>query len=1351
MSGENVSFSLQNVKTAGSARQYIRFNQIFAEGDVPQGQSVSATIGTQTIALQMDVVSRYADGSVKSAVLTAVAPTIAAGTTLQGSLTPSSATAGTAIAANAALAQGYDLKVNMDIAGLGAVTVDAAQKLSAAVSGNNFDVIRQGPLATEISFDVAVTRALRLTFDVVTYADGSVSTKVWFRNDAAMGSSGGAIQFNSLSIVEDGTTRFSKTNLTQYQYQVWAQDVTGDSSATQTLNVKHDIDYLERTGAIWSYDLTASVGAAGAVPSSWTNVLGGNGLTQYMPTTGGRPDIGPTTDLNARWLITQDASAAALALAQDQAAGSIPWHYYDNTKGHYLAVTDYPQLWIDGRGEVRPSQIAGSESGWTTDRSHSPDLSYVAWLMTGDQYHLDMLNAQASWVIANTWNPSRQGAKGLVANGVEELRVQAWSLRTVQEAAYANPDGSYEKAYFTQIANNNWAFLRATTATLTVKQGEVHGYFEGNYGGEVIAPWQQDFFASTAALGALQGNEDARAVLKWEANFLSGRFLSPDLNPYNGFNYTLNVYDSAGNALTSWADVADGLRSWGNYQTGRSAFNDGYYAELAAMSNANIISVFAGGDDPTDHRVAADAMRAYGWIMGSDMPYLRADPQYQIVPRLADGGQIGVTKMRVVAPTAQNTTLTFTGDNVFAFDQGIGRTTLNGTAGADVIIDNSTNGGDRLAGNGGDDYLIGGTGANVFAPGAGNDYVLIRGGAARLEVSAASSGRLEIEGFRPGTDIIVLTGTISLASILASAVSDGFGGTRITISPQRTIRLNGIAPSGISGAMFDVSGTVPINVILGTTGANTLIGTPGSIAMQGGAGNDTYYVDDAGDTVIEKSGEGTDLVNSSVSFNLTGQYIERLTLTGSGNINGTGNSLANTLTGNAGNNVLNGKTGADTMTGGAGNDTYTVDNAGDVVVEKNGQGTDRVNSSVSFNLTGQYIERLTLTGSGNINGTGNSLANTLTGNAGNNVLNGKTGADTMAGGAGNDTYAVDNAGDRVIEKDGEGTDQVNSSVSFDLTGQFIERLTLTGSGNINGTGNSLANTITGNAGNNVLDGKTGADTMTGGAGNDTYTVDKAGDLVVEKNGGGTDQVNSSVGFNLTGQYIERLTLTGSSNINATGNSLANTLTGNSGNNVLDGKTGADTMTGGAGNDTYTVDNAGDLVVEKNGGGTDRVNSSVSFDLSGQYIERLTLTGSSNINGTGNSLDNTLVGNAGRNFLNGGTGSDVLTGGLGADVFVFRSALGLSNIDTITDFDVAADTIQLDNAVFTAIAGTGTLSLAQFAANASGTAQDASDRIIYETDTGKLFYDSNGNAAGGATQFATLSPGLALSNADFSVV
>ncbi|MDB5364918.1 MAG: Hemolysin-type calcium binding domain protein [Rhodospirillales bacterium] len=204
-----------------------------------------------------------------------------------------------------------------------------------------------------------------------------------------------------------------------------------------------------------------------------------------------------------------------------------------------------------------------------------------------------------------------------------------------------------------------------------------------------------------------------------------------------------------------------------------------------------------------------------------------------------------------------------------------------------------------------------------------------------------------------------------------------------------------------------------------------------------------------------------------------GANVENLTLTGSAAINGTGNALNNMLTGNSGNN---------TLTGGAGNDTYFVQNTGDTVVETAGQGTDLVNSSVSFTLSAN-VENLTLTGNGNINGTGNTLDNTLTGNSGNNKL---------TGGAGNDTYFVQNTGDTAVENAGEGTDTVNSSVTFTL-GANVENLTLTGSAGINGTGNGLDNTIKGNTGNNNLNGGAGADRLSGGGGNDTFDYNDVSD------------------------------------------------------------------------------------------------------------------------------------------------------------------------------------------------------------------------------------------------------------------
>ncbi|ESQ77694.1 Calx-beta domain-containing protein [Asticcacaulis sp. AC402] len=472
-----------------------------------------------------------------------------------------------------------------------------------------------------------------------------------------------------------------------------------------------------------------------------------------------------------------------------------------------------------------------------------------------------------------------------------------------------------------------------------------------------------------------------------------------------------------------------------------------------------------------------------------------------------------------------------------------------------------------------------------------------------------------------------------------------------------------------------LTGTTGADLLEGFGGADYLLGGTGNDTLNGGLGNDTVTVDAAGDIVVEASGQGIDTVLSSISFSLSGQNIENLGLTGSADINATGNGSFNALTGNAGSNLIDGGSGADTMTGGAGNDTYVVGATSDVVIEAAAEGSDTVRSSVTFTLAAN-LENLVLTGLGNIKGTGNGLNNTLTGN---------DGINTLSGGAGDDTYYVQTAGDAVSEATGEGADLVVASVNFSLSGSQLETLTLTGSA-LNGTGNGLANTITGNASNNLLDGGTGVDSLIGGAGDDTYVVNTTGDVVTENAGEGSDTVLASATFTLSAE-VEHLTLTGTGNTKATGNALGNILTGNSGTNIL---------TGLGGNDTYYVQNTADNVVEAIGEGTDIIFSTVSYSLTGRYVETLTLTGTDNINATGNGQVNTLVGNAGNNTLNGGGGADILTGGLGSDLFLF----GLnSRADTITDFttddtiDISAYTLGTENsALVTQVGGNTVINL-----------------------------------------------------------
>ncbi|MFN0194181.1 MAG: beta strand repeat-containing protein [Aestuariivirga sp.] len=379
--------------------------------------------------------------------------------------------------------------------------------------------------------------------------------------------------------------------------------------------------------------------------------------------------------------------------------------------------------------------------------------------------------------------------------------------------------------------------------------------------------------------------------------------------------------------------------------------------------------------------------------------------------------------------------------------------------------------------------------------------------------------------------------------------------------------------------------------------------------------------------------------------------------------------------------------------------------------------------------------------------TGQEGADTLIGNGGDDRLDGGTGVDSMNGGAGNDMFYVDETYDATIEAANGGIDEVISTITHALRVN-IERLTLQGTTNINGTGNSLDNFIFGNDGNNILNGLGGVDNMTGNAGNDTFYFDNASDSASESANEGIDIVRSSVSAGLSSD-VEKLYLTGAA-IDGSGNNLSNFIYGNANANTIDGDIGADRLYGYEGDDTYYVDSTGDLIFETivgAAGGIDTVwSSGVNYTLSAN-VENLRFYDTSNAHATGNNLANAIICLDGNNYLYGRDGNDTLTGGFGIDQFVFDRAIGPANTDTITDFVVADDYLRLDDAIFTALS-VGYLTAIAFRTGSA--AADADDCIIYDSVTGAVFYDSDGTGAAAQIQFATLSAGLALANSNVFV-
>src|SRR5574343_1442389 len=421
-----------------------------------------------------------------------------------------------------------------------------------------------------------------------------------------------------------------------------------------------------------------------------------------------------------------------------------------------------------------------------------------------------------------------------------------------------------------------------------------------------------------------------------------------------------------------------------------------------------------------------------------------------------------------------------------------------------------------------------------------------------------------------------------------------------------------------SSKIENAIGSILGDKIIGNTGSNLLNGMAGADTLIGGLGNDTYVVDSLSDVVTEFSGHGTDLIQTSLAYSLMDTdgggtnvgNVENLQLTGSGNVNATGNTLNNTLYANSGNNTLNGVSGSDTA-------SYQYASAA-VVVSLALSGAEATGGSGSDTLKNI------------VNLTGSAYGDSLAGDGNANVLNGMAGADTLAGGLVNDTYVVDSLSDVVTEFSGHGTDLVQTSLAYSLmdtdgggtNGGNVENLQLTGSGNVNATGNTLNNTLYANSGNNTLNGVSGSDTASYQYASAAVVVSLALSGAQATGGSGSDTLKN----------IDNLT----------GSAYGDRLAGDGNANVLNGMAGADTLAGGLGNDAYVVDSLSDVVTEFSGHGTDLVQTRLAYSLmdtdgggtNGGNVENLQLTGSGNVNATGNTLNNTLYANSGNNTLNG---------------------------------------------------------------------------------------------------------------------
>lgn len=576
-----------------------------------------------------------------------------------------------------------------------------------------------------------------------------------------------------------------------------------------------------------------------------------------------------------------------------------------------------------------------------------------------------------------------------------------------------------------------------------------------------------------------------------------------------------------------------------------------------------------------------------------------------------------------------------------------------------------------------------------------------------------------------GTNAVSQTLTVTVTNVNDNApviTSNGGGATANISIAENTSTVTTLVAS-------DPDGTTPNYAIVGgadaslfsinaTTGVLQFVSPP-DFEHPLDSGNDGAY------DVIIVATDGTFTTTQAIAISVADVNEVGKTITGtSGNNTITPTSsnvvlqttaLNDTIFALAGNDIVDGGGGADRMEGGIGSDTYTVDTYSDdgydgnddLVIEVAGAGTDLVNAFVSYGLPGE-VENLTLLGTANIDGTGNSLSNGIIGNSASNILSGNLGNDTLTGNAGAD-----------VLDGGDGNDFLSGGADADV--------------------------LRGGVGADKLDGGTDADIMDGGADGDAYTVETFSDdgnsanddIVVELAGGGTDVVNASVSYILTAE-VENLTLTGTTAITGTGNVLNNTINGNAagnilsgdlGNDILNGNAGADTLYGGEGNDSLFGGNDDDFLFGQAGG--DKLEGGAGVDLL-----------------DGGAGTDTLSGQTGADRLIGGSGKDTMTGGSEADTFVFNSgdsSLNSSTFDRITDFETGVDSIDLSfvsEPLASSAYAEGTISTNNFGtalATANSLMSSGTTAVfVAGTTDGWLFWDSNNDSI---LDQATLMQGL----------
>lgn len=786
VSGEILRLKL--TAASGRAGAVVVFGQPFRRGDWPQGAALQASAQGRAVPLQADVKARWADGSVRHAVLSLAAP---GGREAEIALSRAPMAAPGRASGAAALAgmagRGLDLAIEIRPRGGIPVRLEAARMLAEALGAPGGKLWLDGPLAQEIRAESALPEGLRVVLDVRAQADGAARLSVGFVADAFPPPPEPDLTYD-LRLTMGGRTLLEETNFAHRRFSRW-RHVVWAGAEPEPGWVATDYPYLIAAGAVPAYDPELEIAPrfyeaqlrpfAEALERGDFRPLRPGTIMQAMPNTGGRADIGPVPAWVMAHLRRQTAETRRMMLADAEAAGSIPWRLRDPATGQPPSLDDHPRLWMDSRAtpaENGHGPIETNVEGWRIDNAHQPDPSYAPYLLTGDRVYLDDLKAQAAYALLR-YNPAyRDGAEGNLRN--EEVRGQAWANRAHANAAFIAPDDDPTKAYLVRKLGQRLAWYERAYAADDSLGGparyETSGWIQGANAAGVVSNWQQDYFLITLAQAARMGfAAEAAPTYRLIRPYFLNRFLREDFNPRWSTVYQYRTRDDSGAPLATWRAIAaanltgdkpafeaDPQRQAGGPDKGwdySSQARSGYAAGVSAFFDPNLAE-------------------AYGWLAKETLPGLldprnsdgaAQNPMWTLVPVFPDGSTLAMARHA------------FGGEGPDSF-QGDAQTRLYmGGGGPDRIAGGPGN--EILLGWDGEDAISGGGGYNLIAGGRGDDVIRIDGGVNAVSMGPGADrlylgyggiwGFAAIWDFDPAEDLLILPA--AGAEALRRALRDG--------------------------------------------------------------------------------------------------------------------------------------------------------------------------------------------------------------------------------------------------------------------------------------------------------------------------------------------------------------------------------------------------------------------------------------------------------------------------------------------------------------------------------------------------------------------------------------------------